>query len=194
MEKHFNLTIVLTMIIVFTLTFAYLYRQRIGAPNEPVAPRVGLTPSVARNPSFSASAGPTSQPAQVPAPTTALSPDRSPVRAMPATDSTQSDASDGPPLPVIFTIGTRSVAINDDDGPPRREKQNDGILLNSTDKRIPITVLEVDLPTLQTTQAQLVLQPNGAMHFGEDRGLEMASGHQLTLRAAGYRELTRTIP
>jgi hypothetical protein len=47
---------------------------------------------------------------------------------------------------------------------------------------------------METTEAQLVLQPNGAMHFGKDWGLKMVSGDQLTLRAAGYQGLTQTIP
>jgi hypothetical protein len=47
---------------------------------------------------------------------------------------------------------------------------------------------------METTQAQFMLQPNGSMHFGQDWGLNMISGDQLTLRGAGYQEITKTIP
>ncbi len=125
---------------------------------------------------------------------TAISPEKGAIHAAPAVEATPSGGADDAPLPVIFSLNTKPVTINDDEGPSRREIQPDGILLNSSDKRIPLTVVEVNLPTMETTQAQLVLQPNGAMHFGRDWGLKMVSGDQLTLRAAGYQDLTKTIP
>jgi hypothetical protein len=187
-EKHHNLSIVLTMIASFTLAFAYLYRQRsvvpwvpepqraviaapVPAPGEKIAQSV---PAVSRN--------------------TVISQEKGPIHAAPAAEVTPPGSAEDPPLPVIFSVSTKPVTINDDEGPSRREIQPDGILLNSSDKRIALTVVEVNLPTMETTQAQLVLQPNGAMHFGRDWGLKMVSGDQLTLRAAGYQDLTKTIP
>jgi hypothetical protein len=187
-EKHQNLSIVLTMIASFTLAFVYLYRQRIVGPQGPerqstaiAAPvpvpreRIGSSmPAVSRN--------------------TIIPQEKGQVHAAPAVEVTPAGSADDPPLPIIFGVGTKPVTINDDEGPSRREIQPDGLLLNSSDKRIALTVVEVNLPTMETTQAQLVLQPNGAMHFGRDWGLKMVSGDQLTLRATGYQDLTKTIP
>ena len=187
-EKRHNLSIVLTMIASFTLAFAYLYWQRIvgrRAPERQSAVLAAPIPVPSENPARST---------PLPAHTTIISQDKSQVRAAPAAEATPAGSADDQPLPVIFTVGTRPVVINDDEGPSRREIQPDGILLNSSDKRIALTVVEVNLPTMETTEAQLVLQPNGAMHFGKDWGLKMISGDQLTLRAAGYQELTQTIP
>jgi len=189
-EKRHNLSIVLTMIASFTLAFAYLYWQHtVGrqAPERQVAVIAAPVPvpMPGENPARST---------LPPAHTTIISQDKSPLRTAPAAEETPAGSADDQPLPVIFTVGTRPFVINDDEGPSRREIQPDGILLNSSDKRIALTVVEVNLPTMETTEAQLVLQPNGAMHFGRDWGLKMVSGDQLTLRAAGYQGLTQTIP
>jgi hypothetical protein len=189
-EKRHNLSIVLTMIASFTLAFAYLYRQRIvgqRAPERQSAVIVAPIPGPVPGENTARSTPPLAH-------TTKISQDKSPVRAASAAEATPAGSADDQPLPVIFTVGTRPVVINDDEGPSRREIQPDGILLNSSDKRIALTVVEVNLPTMETTEAQLVLQPNGAMHFGKDWGLKMVSGDQLTLRAAGYQGLTQTIP
>jgi hypothetical protein len=189
-EKRHNLSIVLTMIASFVLAFAYLYGQRIvgqRAPERQSAVIAAPIPVPVPGENTARSTPP-------PAHTTIISKDKSPVRAAPAAEATPAGGVDDQPLPVIFTVGTRPVVINDDEGPSRREIQPDGILLNSSDKRIALTVVEVNLPTMETTEAQLVLQPNGAMHFGRDWGLKMVSGDQLTLRAAGYQGLTQTIP
>ena len=176
------------MIASFTLAFAYLYRQRIVGPRAPERQNV-------------VTAAPVPVLGETPAPSmpavsrnTIISQEKGPVHGTPAAEGTPAGGVDDLPLPVLFSVGTKPVTINDDEGPSRREIQPDGILLNSSEKRIALTVVEVNLPTMETTQAQLVLQPNGAMHFGRDWGLKMVSGDQLTLRAAGYQDLTKTIP
>jgi hypothetical protein len=187
-EKHRNLPIVLTMIASFILAFAYLYRQRIVAQRGVGQQSVVIPTLVARSREKAA------LPVPAVARSTAAPQEKSPVHAVPAAEAPPPSGIDDLPLPVAFNLGTRPIMINDDEGPPRRENQADGILLNSSDKRIAITVIEVNLPTMETTQAELVLQPNGMMHFGHDRGLKMLSGDQLTIRAAGYQDLTKTIP
>jgi hypothetical protein len=187
-EKHHNLSIVLTMIASFTLTFAYLYWQRGMGRRVPVL----LPPSVAASLSTPGERRVRPLPAQAPNADISLQSARA--QTVSAPQAAPSGGLDDPPLPVMFSLNTRPVVMNDDAGPSRREIQNDGILQNSSDKRIAIAVVEVNLPTMETTQAQLVLQPYGMMHFGQDWGLKMVSGDQLTLRAAGYQEITKTIP
>jgi hypothetical protein len=187
-EKHRDLSVVLTMIASFSLAFAYLYWQRIVSQRAPGRQSTAIAapvpvPGERTRPSMPA----VSRSSIIPQ-------EKSQVHPAPAAEVTPAGSADDAPLPVIFTVGTRPVTINDDEGPSRREIQPDGFLLNSSDKRIALTVSEVNLPTMETTQAQLVLQPNGAMHFGRDWGLKMVAGDQLTLRAAGYQELTKTIP
>jgi hypothetical protein len=189
-EKHHNLSIVFTMIASFILAFAYLYWQRMVGQRVPERQSAVIAPIRApgesRAPSTPAAARNTIVPQE--------NAQRNPVPAAPAAEATPTGGADDIPLPVIFSVGTKPAIINDDEGPSRREIQPDGILLNSSDKRIALTVIEVNLPTMESTQAQLVLQPNGAMHFGRDWGLKMTSGDQLTLRAPGYQDLTKTIP
>jgi hypothetical protein len=178
------------MIASFTLAFAYLYWQRIAGQATPERQSVVIATSRA------AVAQSRKIPRSMPAFSlnVAVSQEKSQVRAVPAAEVMPPVSADDAPLPVLFGVATKPVVINDDEGPSRREIQPDGVLLNSSDKRIALTVVEVNLPTMETTQAQLVLQPNGAMHFGRDRGLKMVSGDQLTLRATGYQELTKTVP
>ena len=178
------------MIASFILAFAYLYSQRIVGQRVPE----GQSTVIAVSRPVLAPGETISQSAPVISRNTATSREKAQVHAVPAEEVTPPGGADDAPLPVIFSVATKPVTINDDEGPSRREIQPDGILLNSSDKRIALTVVEVNLPTMETTQAQLVLQPNGAMHFGRDWGLKMVSGDQLTLRAAGYQDLTKTIP
>jgi hypothetical protein len=189
-EKRRDLSIVLTMIASFSVAFAYLYCQRIVGQRTPERQRV----VIAASRPVVAESGKISQAVPAVSRNAAVSQEKGQVRAVPAAEVTPPGGADDAPLPVIFSVGTKPVVINDDEGPSRREIQPDGILLNSSDKRIALTVIEVNLPTMETTEAQLVLQPSGAMHFGKDWGLKMASGDQLTLRAAGYQELTQTVP
>ena len=187
-EKHQNLSIALTMAASFTLAFAYLYRQRIVEQRAPERQSVVIPAPVAVPVARAA-------PPVAAARQNAVIPQaRVQIPAVPTAQVPPPGRIDDPPLPVIFTVGIKPVMINDDEGPPRWEHQPDGILLNSSDKRMAITIIEVNLPTMETTQAQLVLQPNGMMHFGRDWGLKMVSGDQLTLRVAGYQDLTQTIP
>ena len=178
------------MIASFILAFAYLYWERIVGQRLPEGQSTVVAvarPVPTRGEKISQSIPAVSRNSEIPQ-------EKLRARAMPAEEATPPSGADDAPLPVIFSVGTKPVVINDDAGPSRREMQPDGILLNSSDKRLALTVIEVNLPTMETTQAQLVLQPNGAMHFGRDWGLKMVSGDQLTLRAAGYQELTKTIP
>ena len=66
--------------------------------------------------------------------------------------------------------------------------------MNESDQSFNITAIEVNLATLEASQAGFLLAKGAQKHFGIDDGLKMQSGDQLTLRSAGFRDMTRTIP
>jgi hypothetical protein len=120
------------MIASFILAFAYLYWQRIVGQRVPEGQStiVAVARHVpARGEKISQSMPAISRNAQIPQ-------EKGRIRAIPAEEATPPSGADDAPLPVIFSIGTKPAVINDDEGPSRREMQPDGILLNSSDKRI----------------------------------------------------------
>jgi hypothetical protein len=81
---------------------------------------------------------------------------------------------DSPPLPVLFAIRQ--------DGDPELD------VVNTSDEPLTITVLVAD-----AAKAQLFMPPRAEQHLGTDSGLDFEPGSNVTLRSAGYQELTQTV-
>jgi len=189
--NHPTRAIVATMIVSFSLSFAAMWWQRRAAMLAvPVlitkTPRPSA-PSIA--PAFAPPA-PSKDSPHPPVPVTAPA-------AATAIDA-PSNNYDGPELPVIFSVLSKSVYTAEEDAQGAAvnvtKNVNEAIVVNSSDKPLTIIVTEVNIPTQEASQAQLVLPPGGQRHFGENDGLKMVSGDQLTLRSPSYRDLTRQIP
>lgn len=88
-----------------------------------------------------------------------------------------------PALPVMVAFRTRRAPPGDS---PANGRELD--LLNTSDQALTITVLIADAP-----RAQLFMLPRDEEHLGTEAGLELEPGSPLTLRSAGYRELTETV-
>jgi len=109
-----------------------------------------------------------------------------------------SENHDGPPLPVMFNIINKRMYTAEEsvEGVMQNftRQVNEAVIFNSSGEALTITVLDVDVPTQQKSQAQFVLMPGAQKHFGVDQGLKMQSGDQITLRCAGFHDLESQIP
>jgi hypothetical protein len=186
MKHRQYISLALTMAIAFAAAFAYLYRS-------PHAAQAQSTPKgeESRRPEYSGDRPAAPLAAAAPG---AASPAQS--LARPTPNAPQQDYSNGPELPVIFNITDRTIMVNDPEGaePSYRRTEKEAILMNSADQRFAITAIETNLPTMESSEAQLVLPPKGQLHFGSEWGLKMLPGDQLTLRSPPFRDLIKIIP
>jgi hypothetical protein len=186
------MTIIAVMIVSFSLSLAVLWRQQ--KPAIPPARSPIPTVPVRLNPSEVTAAVSTAQSRVAREtqrdPPHSLVPQRS---AMPPAHSYE-----GPDLPVVFGIINKSVYTTEDDerGVPTNVTRNvnEAIVSNSSDRPLTITITEVDPSQKKFSQAQLALPPGVQRHFGENLGLQMLSGDELTLGSASYRDLISRIP
>jgi hypothetical protein len=188
-----TLPLFLTVAITFTIAFSIMWRQR----QTPQVPVVAAVPERATN-----ADSPVPRPVRQsmtamqgwqasPAPTT-----RS--RSAPDSGVAEDPPSnfDAPELPVMFNIIRTSTYVNDDnhEGVKISKDVNEGIIFNSSEAALNITVTEVNLPTMESSQAQFTLAKGNQKHFGVAQGLQMMSGDQITLRSPSYRDITQPIP
>jgi hypothetical protein len=105
---------------------------------------------------------------------------------------------DAPELPIVFAFSERSAYVAEENAAGNlvnvTKRLKEGIITNSSDKYLSITAIEVNLPTQETSQIQLVLSPGAQKHFGTEQGLKMISGDQLTLRSSDHRDSVQQIP
>jgi hypothetical protein len=105
---------------------------------------------------------------------------------------------EGLPLPVMFNIVNKSVYTTEETPQGTTESMtkrvNEAIIFNTSEGSLSITVLDVNVPTQETSQTQFMLPKGAQKHFGVDQGLKMQSGDQITLRSANFRDLETRIP
>ena len=184
-------SILAAMFVSFAVAFAVLWLQR--RPVEPSVQRIN-------NPIATASAQARAPLRQIAAmqPEQAMSFTRPDSRAVGATAAVPSSHLDGPVLPVELSFGRRTALKTVEDAAGEEvdvhEEVVEGIVLNQLDKPLSITILEANIPTQETSQAQIVLGRGMQKRFGTAQGLKMLSGDEITLRSASYGDLTQPIP
>jgi hypothetical protein len=203
MKSRQTLTTVALMVLSFTVTFAVLRHPRV-APPTPVAavPRSSLRTAALpeQRPQHAAVDAPV-------APAESVSPKPAPVHAPAPEPAPEVPTWDdgGPPLPIMFAVSSHPAWHLEDaeddsagDGDPQPTGQP-GVarqvdVLNESSDPLVITVLAVDVPTQEATQAQLFVPPHAQAHAGSESGLKLDQGYQVTLRSRGYQQMTQTVP
>jgi hypothetical protein len=170
-----------TIILTFAVSFAFLYWKQKSREAPTIAAAPIALPQVARP-----------QPApQLPmaqnVPPSAAAPAASPARPAPEANV------GGPPLPVLFKVTQRTVR-SEESAQAEMVNVAEAHILNPSDNPLAVTVIDVNLPTMETSRTQVMMGPNTEAHVGTDEGLTMRSGDQITLRSAGFSDLTLTVP
>jgi hypothetical protein len=185
--------IIATMILSFSCAFALMWWQRKPEPWSSLAPESAPARPLVAVPAY-ADTGAQFAAARDPG-NTGVAVKRVAAKAAEADAETPPSNYDGPPLPVVFVLGKSHVYEEEPDGgAATRKRLNEGIIFNSSDKPLTLTAIEVNLPTMETSQAQFVLTPGMQKHFSVDDGLKMISGDQITLRASSFQDMTKSIP
>ena len=191
--------IVSVMLVSFVLTLGYGYwRQRQESPPTPTAPgrasrsEVPMTERAAPAATIGADNG-SAQPARL---------------ATPAKDETQPKPKsrefmvpprneDGPPMPVVFSISSRVVNDAADSAGAAQVGSRrilEGVVYNTSDQNLQLTVTEQNPETLDISQTQLLVLRGVQQRFGSDDGLKMASGAEITLHSDPYRDQSQRVP
>lgn len=190
-RPHQVRTLMAIMLASFSLTFAILWLQR-EPPDAPPPPLAGAPHAPIEALARRMSASAPSEPARA---TPAVV--RGEPAALPSSSAPVSNE-EGPPLPVIFGTPQRVITRLESDAEDnsRRVTKNvtEALVINTSDKPLALSVTELNVATQETWQAQVVVVPQFQKRFGEDVGLKMASGDQLTLRNPAFQALTRSIP
>jgi hypothetical protein len=167
--------ILLTMIVSFAVSFAFLYwkqeSRRMPAPAPP-----GAAPPVASP--------------IVPAPTIARAPQAPAVARITQKPAPPVETFEGPPLPVMFNVTQQ----NGEESAGELAGIAEVHIKNSSDGPLAVTVLDENQSTRHTSQAHVLLAPNGETSIGAEDGLNMQSGDQVTVRSSGFSVLTATVP
>jgi hypothetical protein len=190
MSDQQNLQITVTVLAGVAVSCAALYWQSHGTrPQSKITHPSAVIESPATTPE-------SSRPATLPTPAaipkaTAPIPQRK-------DDAIPTDNYTGADLPVVFAFSERTVYTTEEqaDGEPVNvtKKIKEAIISNSSDQMLTITATEVNIPTQESSIAQIVLPAGTQKHFGLDEGLKMISGDQVTLRSPSYRNLVQLIP
>jgi hypothetical protein len=196
LANHQDLHITLTVLIGVALGCGALYwSDKTATPAPRAFTPAAAAPVVPSAESTSPTPGPAiAQPSE---PVSGKVPERPPAAAPKAQEAPPSNY-DGPVLPIVFAFSDRYVytAEDNDEGNPVNvsKRVKEGIISNSSDKPLAITMTEVNIATQETSQTQIVLGAGTQKHFGTDLGLKMISGDQMTLRSPSYRDLVQQIP
>ncbi len=113
-----------------------------------------------------------------------------PLPEVPASDD------NGPPLPVMLAVSSHPGQVEDEDDPsadPHPVARSVDIANTSSDQLV-LTVLAMNEATHNPSHVVVVVRPNGQWHVGTESGLKLEPGDTVTLRSAGYHELTTTVP
>jgi len=159
-------SIIITMIVSFSLSFAFMYWQR--QTKEPTVRQQEPLPIPP------VTAGPS-------APPKSARVRRANVVVPPAVSTAAVD--EAPAMPVTFDIWNR-----------RHKNKIEASLMNISDDSLLVQVHIVNQSTKQSSQLAFDLAPHAEKKFGTDDGLEMNSGDQITLQSPPYRDLTREVP
>jgi len=169
-------SIVVTMLVSFTVSFAVMFWQReprdatVVASNAP-APKATYNEAAAiRRPA------PADRSAAEPATGPALS-------APPGSSADQAAEPSAEPLPIAFHIRNR-----------RDLNRIEGDIANITDKAMPITMRAVNAVTRATSEVQFELRPGEKKSYSSESGPYMQTNDQLIIQSPPYRDRVVQVP
>jgi len=189
--------LILTMAASFSISFAIMWRQHKADEMPlpvPVAGRVSApTPLSAALP---AALPMPAEPGSAVSPRSRLAGPSVPRQVRPAPEAAPQSNSDAPALPVMLNIVKTTAYVDDGTGTGAKANKEvyEAIISNDSQQQLDISVTEMNLPTMESSEAQISLAKGNQLHFGVGRGLKLLSGDQITLRSPNYRELTQPIP
>lgn len=173
MAKYPYASIILTMLLSFTVSFAFMYWH--GEPKASAIPETLPATSVVEPPS------PRPAPlanARSPLP---VSGPQAPSHAQARADSSTAAAEE--PVPVDIQIWNR-----------RHKGKVEGRIHNTSDHPLSVTILGRNSSGEQTAQLMLDLTAGEEKSFGTDQGMDLHESDQIVVSSAGYQNKESAVP
>jgi hypothetical protein len=176
MQNSQSLSIAVTMVVTFSLSFAIMWNRR---PQESSGSESTITPIPAMTPALTPIR---SQPlvghrepstAPVAAQT---SPTDSPAVQTPAAQAL-------PAMPVALSIGHN-----------QRHNTTEASMVSLSEGPVALQVSIVNPGTQRSSNLQFELAPHSQQYFGTAEGVELNPGDQVTLKNPSYQDLTQQVP
>jgi hypothetical protein len=174
MRNSQSLSIVVTMAVTFSLSFAIMWNRR---PQVPSAPESTITPVSAMTPAPVPSRphGGHREPPTVPVGTQA-SPAGSPAIQTPAEQAL-------PAMPVALSVGHN-----------HRHNTTEASMVSLSESPVSIQVSIVNPSTHSSSNLRIELAPHSQQYVGTAEGVELNPGDQVTLKNPSYQDLTQQVP
>jgi hypothetical protein len=176
MRNAQSLSIIVTMVVTFSLSFAIMWNRR---PLEPSALESTITPVPAMTPApvpvRSRPHGGHREPPTAPV-AAQTSPAGSPAVQTPAAEAL-------PAMPVALSIGHN-----------RRHNTTEASMVSLSESPVSIQVSIVNSGTHSSSNLRIELAPHSQQYVGTTEGVELNPGDQVTLKNPSYQDLTQRIP
>jgi hypothetical protein len=169
MRNSQSLSIVVTMAITFSLSFAIMWNRR---PQEPSALESTITPAQAMTP------------APVPVRSKPHGGHREPPTTPAASPAVQTPAAQAlPAMPVALSVGHN-----------HRHNTTEASMVSLSESPVSIQVSIVNPSTHSSSNLRIELAPHSQQYVGTAEGVELNPGDQVTLKNPSYQDLTQQVP
>jgi hypothetical protein len=176
MRNSQSLSIVVTMAITFSLSFAIMWNRR---PQEPSALESTITPVQAMTP------------APVPVRSKPHGGHREPPTA-PVGAQTSPAASPAVQTPAAQALPAMPVALSV--GHNHRHNTTEASMVSLSESPVSIQVSIVNPSTHSSSNLRIELAPHSQQYVGTAEGVELNPGDQVTLKNPSYQDLTQQVP
>jgi hypothetical protein len=180
MRDSQSLSIVVTMVVTFSLSFAIMWNHRRqepsareSAPESMITPVPAMTPAPA--PVRSRPHGGHREP-----PTALVSAQASPAGS-PAVQTPAAQVL--PAMPVALSIGHN-----------HRHNTSEASMVSLSESPVSLQVSIVNPSTHRSSNLRFELAPHSQQYFGTTEGVELNPGDQVTLQNPSYQDLTQLVP
>jgi hypothetical protein len=180
MRNSQSLSIVVTMAVTFSLSFAIMWNRR---PQEPSRPESTSESTITPVPAMT----PTPVPVRSRPPGGHREPPTEPVGAqasLAGSPAVQTPAAQAPPaMPVALSIGHN-----------QRHNTTEASMVSLSESPVSIQVSIVNPSTHRSSNLRIELAPHSQQYIGTAEGVELNPGDQVTLQNPSYQDLTQQVP
>jgi hypothetical protein len=176
MRNSQSLSIVFTMVVTFSLSFAIMWNRR---PQEPSGSESTITPIPAMTPALA--------PLRSRPPGGHREPSTAPIDAQ-----TSPAGSQAVQMPAAQTLPAMPVALSI--GHNQRHNTTEASMVSLSENPVSIQVSIVNPGTQRSSNLRIELAPHTQQYIGTMEGVELNPGDQVTLKNPSYQDLTQQVP
>jgi hypothetical protein len=180
MRNSQSLSIVVTMIVTFSLSFAFMWNRRPQGQSGSESTLASTSSPI-----------PEMTPAPVPVPSRTSGRHREPP-TIPVGAQTSAAGSPANQMPVAQALPAMPVALNI--GHNQRHNTTEASMVSLSESPVSIQISIVNPSTQHSSNLQIELAPHSQQYVGTTEGVELNSGDEVTLKNPSYQDLTQRVP